>query len=135
MWEVNKLEELLNKLIDMGWKAFGETECKHIRTTEDENRILLLSYLPDEKPEESQFTWCIDEYSLNDLCSIDSWLRQFVVEKGLTPLISNNQIRLDTDRIENERDYYEEEYQYRLMLSSIQESKEKFILDNIKLDG
>jgi len=62
--------------------------------------------------------------SLNDLCSIDSWLWQFVCEKWF----------YDWEYIDIIYRWYttsEKDPAHRLMLSSIQEDKEKFILDNI----
>ena len=113
-------EELLNKLIEMGWKPWGKEKCyfKNTRISEWLKIYYELGYI---------------YMSFNDLCSIDSGLRQFVVEKwldkwynGTASIIQNNWIW-----------YWEKSFvisstEYRLMLSSIQEDKAKFILEFIK---
>ena len=67
--------------------------------------------------------------SIEELCSISSWLRQFVCEKWLyvEQEFENHKIAMWWPLTNHT------EYKYRLMLSSIQEDKEKFILDSIKL--
>lgn len=114
-----KLEELLNKLIELWWKPKW-LNYKHI-----EQHLWSYFMYPDVWP-----------YSINDLCSIESWLRQFVCEKRLhdirlhwhilvhypCKLLSGSWLGHDTF-----------DYTYRIMLSSIQENKEQFILDNIIL--
>lgn len=69
-------------------------------------------------------------YSLNDLCSIDSGLRQFVCEKWLyeEQALENYRINMWVAPLTDHR-----KPEYRLMLSSIQEDKEKFLIDNIIL--
>lgn len=108
-----KLEELLNKLIDMGWKPWG---LPHKDVQEH-----LWWYI---------FQWNMSTHSLNDLCSIDSWLWQFV---------DKNMLYKDEDYKYNYSSWLalitneQRNTEYRLMLSSIQEDKEKFLLENIKL--
>ena len=66
--------------------------------------------------------------SITELCSIDSWLWQFVVEEELfNKKPQYKYIDMWKKHICPRR------YSYRLMISSIQEDKEKFILDNIVL--
>lgn len=117
------LETKLNKLIELGWKPWDFWYIWHIRIT---NNKLLALYGGDD----------IYYYSLNDLCSIDSWLWQFVCEKWLyIQDYHTKTILLASDWMEDSSNY-EDDYKYRLMLSSIQKDKEKFLLDNIKLpDG
>lgn len=72
-------------------------------------------------------------YSLNDLCSIDSGLRQFVCENR----IQNKDEQYSFERYNIKRKSKKllciYDLEYRIMLSSIQEDKEKFLLDNILL--
>ena len=62
--------------------------------------------------------------SIEDISSMRSGLWQFVCEKEL-------QIFQWHDNLSDSFSWHGDEY--RLMLSSIQEDKEKFILDNIKI--
>ena len=116
------LEELLNKLIEMWWKPWN-TQLEQIRI--DDESIILYRWLDNK-------VWC-GIYSINDLCSIDSWLWQFVVEKELIDswenyINVNSWYGKDTKNLERHAGF-----RYRLMLSSIQTDKEKFLLDNIKI--
>lgn len=104
------LEAKLQKLIELWWTPSGEGISN-----------------PNYK--------VLSEYSLNDLCSIDSGLRQFVCQKWYIKL-SNWVINYNREnRLGNWKRniYYTEHKEYRIMLSSIQEDKEKFLLENIVL--
>ena len=110
------LEKLLNELISMGWKPWGW------------------------KTDRLQFwdAWLLVGtdtslrfYSLNDLCSIDSWLRQFVCDYKW--IYENDEILVIGKWFVSNHYSAEHNIEYRLMLSSIQEDKEKFLLDNIKI--
>jgi len=101
------LEELLNALIDKWWKP---------RWFEISN--------PDYSP--------LVEYSVSDLCSIESWLWQFVCEKELFIRKSKyDMIRVNYNV--TQRSHNTKHFEFWIMLSSIQEDKEKFLLDNIKI--
>ncbi len=119
MTVTKKLEKLLNKLIEMWWKPFGN-KSKHITIL---NNFLCIEY------KDSYFDV---EISLNDLCSIESWLWQFVVEQWLCKDVENHYIEVwikhKYDTINNITDD-----KYRLMMSSIAEDKTQFILDNIQV--
>lgn len=70
-------------------------------------------------------TWEI--FTLRDVVSIESWLRQFVCE---------NELYVDIRPVEIHkyaREVLISDYEYRLMLSSIQENIEQFLPDNIKI--
>lgn len=120
------LETKLNKLIEL-WRKPYWLNFKKIE------EVCWLFYLQPN----------ISPYSLNDLCSISSLLRQFVCEKWLVVWYSEEYDEADiwpshiehSDwTVSNQMDFNsQEDYQYRLMLSSIQEDKEKFLLDNIVL--
>ena len=65
-------------------------------------------------------------YSLNDLCSVDSRLWQFVEANELQNIQPTKlSYAIDIDVVSYS--------QFLTMLSSIQKDKEKFILENIKL--
>jgi hypothetical protein len=116
------MEQLLNKLIELWWKPRGYNNyISAIMTWKYELSIL----------QEDRVMWV---FSLNDLCSIDSWLRQFVcwLNKDFLPFCSKCNIKLESNNDKIKWDvWYEEEVNFRLMLSSIQEDKERFLLDNI----
>jgi hypothetical protein len=119
----NKLEILLNKLIDLWWKPRGK------ETKSDHNNCwwYITSLLYKEK------------YILNDLCSLDSGLWQFVcwLDKDYLPFCSKCNIKLESNNDKIKWDVWcEEEVNFWIMLSSIQTDKEKFLLSNINIpDG
>lgn len=123
------LETLLNKLIELWWKPRGieKPYCWN-------NKLLW---------------WiCINLQikSYRDLVSMESGLWQFVCEKWLLYKLKRNiNICINVEEPRQEYDepitWYEcdfeysyKEYAYRLMLSSIQEDIENFLLDNIKIE-
>ena len=72
-----------------------------------------------------------ENVSLNDLCSIDSGLWQFVCNEWLLNIENHGEDwYLNWDWHET---YMNDEWEYRIMKSSIQEDKEKFLLENIKI--
>lgn len=117
---MTNLQDLLNKLISL-WRKPYWLNFKKIE------EVCWLFYLhPNFTP-----------YSLNDLCSIDSWLRQFVCEKGLYnhDLYGNIGVKYPSKNINDtwlEHDTFNNTY--RIMLSSIQENKEKFLLSSIVIN-
>lgn len=131
-----KLEQLLNELIALWWKPRWEENDKDIRiTTWKYTSIRVWTNFDD---------WVLIR-NLNDLCSVSSGLRQFVCEKGLYDRERKDRIHLNYCNThqewfeKNERSllsnhYFEQkDYEYRLMISSIQIDKSKFLLDNIIL--
>lgn len=98
-----KLEELLNKIIDMWWNPRWEIAVNCI---ECNNKQVVIDYRFD-----------VTVYSLNDLSSIDSGFWQFVCEKGL----HKNKPCIDWFSI----------LETLLMYSSITPDKTQFILDNV----
>lgn len=123
-----KLEELLNKLINLWWKPR--------RIDIDKSNKIVVVYDEIVLELDNFARWYRKKFSLNDLCSLDSWLREFVcwLDKDYLPFCSKCNIKLESNNDKIKWDvWYEEEVNFRLMLSSIQEDKEKFILDNIVL--
>lgn len=130
--ETKTLEQLLNKLIELWWKPFW-LYWLWIRHNDsyrsiDDDKIVFYYY--------NQLEDIPNYYSLNDLCSIDSGLRQFLcwLDKDYLPFCSNCyiEVRSNNDKVWQDT-FYEEEANFRIMLSSVQENKEKFLLDNIVL--
>lgn len=81
------LEQLLNRLLKLGWKPFGNKKIKEALTSE--KRINLLN---EKVNKVSQFknrvafsNWVLifDEINIRELVSQESWLRQFVCEKEM----------------------------------------------------
>lgn len=119
------LETLLNKLIELGWKPFWEVVV---------NQDIPKSF------QYFEWRWYItnrlQSFTLNDLCSIDSGMWQFCYNYR-----KDNWDNLLRDTIIDWKRWdwwpnniiWDWRPQYRLMLSSIQEDKSKFLLDNIKL--
>ena len=123
-----KLEELLNELIKK-WRKPRWQELTKIEYDE----IWPIFYWMEE---DWNWGYCPSDNTLNDLCSIDSWLRQFVcwLDKDYLPFCSKCNIKLESNNDKIKWDvWYEEEVNFRLMLSSIQEDKKSFLLNNIKL--
>ena len=113
------LEDLLNTLIQRGWKPFGK-EAKEIYI--DKNEITI-----------ERLNWFRVVYTTRQISSIDSWLWQFVCGKGLVDMYEwfywQNIFPLDSQ----EYDYTD--YQYWILESSLidEDKLEKFLLDNIKI--
>ena len=110
------LEELLNALIEKGWKPFGN--CNRF-----DFRDLWLYYFANDNGRWSK-------YPLRMLVSKESWLWQFVCE---------NKIQKERPPYNRDSDTYWftiQEYQYRLIESALtdEDKLEDFILSNIKLD-
>lgn len=128
------MEELLNKLIEKGWKVFGMWKKRKVFARWD--KTVSFSYQDDEWIE-------FYTYLIRDVVTKESWLWQFVCENGM--------VRLDTDswesdsylcyynidgypkddRFEMERD----DYRFRLIESALKDESEleDFLLDNIKV--
>ena len=128
------LEELLNKLIKLWWSVwknyprYCEVIYKYKWNWIDKYTEISVDFYRENKLEFS--------YTLNDLCSIDSGLWQFVIQNKLYEKnIYNKWVCIDVSMKSYWKDelvrYKQNNIEYRLILSSIQEDKEKFIIDNI----
>lgn len=121
------MEELLNKLIEKGWKPF---DVKWISEYFFESVPVGLYRLCWKKPD-----YDYNVYSKRDLVSKESGLWQFCCE--------NKMIRKDrfTWMISPdpfwEDQYNYTDYRYRIIESALrdEEDLEQFLLDNIKVDG
>lgn len=123
------LEELLNKLIEKGWKPFGESRIDEI------NRAEQYAW---------NWNWCCwgskdaiqRRKSTRQLVSKESWLWQFVCENRLE---NPKEWKQRTDLDEDDREYVKYStkfYEYRLIESALcdEDNLEQFLLENIKVE-
>lgn len=126
------LEELLNKLIEKGWKPFGK-EKKELKFIEIWKEMLL-------GWEENYY--CSKWYSYRELVSKESWLWQFVCENHLYIYKMWENKNFIQDYFKNEYSeccyqylYDKSCYEYYLLESSLKDESEleDFLLSNIKI--
>lgn len=117
------MEELLNKLIEKGWRPFNHYR-DNVKRWWDDNKYFW-------------FNWETDTaMSIRELTSKESWLWQFVCENGYNQYKKNYFNRFSKYGIKWEyRDTSDFEY-YVLESALCDEDKlEQFLLTNIKIDG
>ena len=128
----NKLEQLLNSLIEKGWFPRWEREPIYMLSSKK-------LYIPD--------TMEVNR-SLRDLVSKESWLWQFVCENGMVEewwyvngwCYHNDYDEYDEwdwETYDKElRRFYDKNYEYRLIESALcdEDKLEDFILGNIKVE-
>lgn len=137
------MEELLNKLIEKGWKPMWHKPL----TDEIKKKVKVERY--NRKPMsiviKNGRKYADDYYSLREIVSKESGLWQFVCE--------NKMVELDTESWDNDgyyrcyyncdgypKDYYfdveRDDYRFRLLESSLKDESEleDFLLQNIKVD-
>ena len=118
------LEELLNKLIEKGWKPRG---CKAVSFYIKDKIIFWLG------------NW---QTNLRELVSKESWLWQYVCENGMVNgedrwTLNARQKSIYDKFITSEKEYTpKKNYEYRLIESVLcdEDKLEQFLLDNIKTD-
>lgn len=124
------MEELLNKLIEKGWKPFGEwchrSPYKRVDIHKNYNkeRTYILFY------SNNHCHWKV----LRQVVSKESWLWQFVCTNGLLSPSNCNWARIYKANISQE--FIEDrDYRYRLIVSSLQDESglEDFLIENIKV--
>lgn len=141
-----KLEQLLNNLIEKGWRPFGiygnwELEWERIcieeqdeYTNEYRNKVYYINV------DYVEFNWLYDEdknftdkFSIRDMVSKSSGLWQFCCDKWLVEMYEwwywQNIFPLDS------KEYDYTDYQYWILESSLidEDKLEKFLLENIKV--
>jgi len=128
------MEELLNKLIEKGWKPRNVISKNiYIYKVEDKINLSYSEFLEDEWEVMHEDEW----YSLRDLVSKWSWLWQYVCENGM--------VKEDDGHITRIINLYKSDetivdgwwnYHYWLMICSILDESEleQFLLDNIKVE-
>jgi len=130
------LEQLLNSLIEKGWKPRGEY------------KIHSCKYIEWKFKSEYTIAWLLQVLyrSLRELVSKESWLWQFVCENGMVRRIEANSWYIwelvdnysdDDEVIKRYNSFWEKgsDYQYRLIESSLKDESEleDFLLSNIKV--
>ena len=132
----NKLEQLLNSLIEKGWLPFGEwchrSPYKRVSVHKNYNkeRIYVLFY------SNNHSHWKV----LRQVVSKESWLWQFVCENGMIKEEHKHERILDPTFWEwwadCKRQEHDWNYWYRLIESSLKDESEleDFLLNSIKLD-
>lgn len=121
------MEELLNKLIEKGWRPFGNHKWKYWYDNLEINNTKKKMYM-------SFFTWTswryVESHWLREICSKESWLWQFCCENGMVV-----RKRQWTNRLwwEPEKCFDYKDYEYRLIETSLknEDELEQFLLDNI----
>lgn len=124
------LEQLLNKLIDKGWKPMWWDAQKY-KISFSRRKITIQLY-HETHPEQE---WI--ERSLRELVSKESWLWQFVCENGMTEKKIEYWEKFTwTQMLRYTDDYVWSMYQYYLIESALcdEDKLEQFLLDNIKID-
>lgn len=135
------MEELLNKLIKRGWKPFKIREDNMWLYYLSDNKIVISYYEFDTEWEcNHEDKWC----DLRQLTSKESWLWQFVCENHLYIYKMWENKNFIQDHFKNEYNeccyqylYDKSCYEYYLLESALcaEDKLEKFLLDNIKVDG
>lgn len=122
------MEELLNKLIEKGWKPRGEN-VELYWTSKDTfwEKIVIFN------GNAGWFKkwWC----TYRELVSKESWLWQFVCENKLVKT-KDKKVRYRYEDLERTQNYFSWYwYEYRIIESALcnEEDLEKFLLGNIKI--
>jgi len=127
------MEELLNKLIEKGWKPFGEWchRSPYKRVSIHKNYNKERTYVLFDSNNHSH--WKV----LRQVVSKESWLWQFVCENRMINKHQEGKLIeiYDNSRCETEGLYDDLKYEYRLIESALKDESEleQFLLDNIKL--
>ena len=128
------MEELLNKLIEKGWRPF---DVKWISEYFFESVPVGLYRLCWKKPD-----YDYNVYSKRDLVSKESGLWQFVCENGMIRVTEGNSLcnwlfweEIYYDETQTDKLYKNDNYEYWLIESALKDEDEldKFLLDNIKV--
>ena len=124
----NKLEQLLNSLIEKGWKPFGKNAYN---CCDNATRIWY------EWWEESYRDYI--EITPRKITSKESWLWQFVCENGMVDVKDNRYDFfeyykwIDEEWAFRDAQRYDESYEYRIIESALKDESElkDFLLSNI----
>ena len=135
------MEELLNKLIEKGWKPF---DVKWISEYFFESVPVGLYRLCWKKPD-----YDYNVYSKRELLSKESWLWQYVCENGMVALKLSARMknpRIDWEDVDDYNNWHIvmnykqkcewDKAEYRIIESALcnEEGLEKFLLENIKIE-
>ena len=127
---MEKLEQLLNTLIEKGWKPFGdERTVPYVKI--DFRQIAFYKSCDD-----WMYQWLFDT-DIRTVLSKESLLWQFVCENKMIKKHQEGKFIeiYDNAKCETEGLYDDSKYQYRLIESALKDESEleSFILDNIKV--
>lgn len=129
------MEELLNKLIEKGWKPRWEEEIKSCQIWES---FYKRKFIEDTVwfYEDDRWTpqWLFSK-SLREVCSKSSWLWQFVCENGMVGDKWEIRYKADENNDIDDANYMSEFY-YWLLESALKDESEleQLLLDNIKVE-
>ena len=123
----NKLEQLLNTLIQRGWKPFGKVNRWYVSI---DSTIHTKSPFFD-------FEYHNMSVSTRELIAKESWLWQFVCENGMVEDVSP--LTIWWQKVANKelsKWVWFNNYEYRLIESALcdEDKLEEFLLDNIKVE-
>lgn len=123
------MEELLNKLIEKGWKPFGNEFTRVYVLRDRINKWDFALHFEYEQNGTTRTTF----RGRRQLVSKESWLWQFVCENKLY----RRQVYVWLTNIEGFNDEFgDNDYQFRLIESALKDESEleQFLLDNIKVE-
>lgn len=133
-----ELEQLLNSLIEKGWKPFGEKGAFVEIHRYPNWEITTLDYWITWTENPSFFKW---NSSIRDLVSKSSWLWQFVCENGMVKKEWNSEwiIIYPNERTGDYQKYHSYckwQSEYWILESSLKDESEleDFLLQNIKIE-
>lgn len=133
------LEQLLNSLIEKGWKPYGMENYDRFIIESAWDMCFRWKYPWADW--ESAFDYNYDYFKIRELVSIDSWLWQFVCENKMEKKMEKNHrwIWINSwakSAYQSYPVYTMERYEYRLIESALcdEDKLEEFLLDNIKVD-
>ena len=122
------MEELLNKLIEKGWKPFG-TKNKVFKVAKTEHNWWYFDW------------WFWNEvcFSLREITSKESWLWQFVCENGMVKHEVYEEIHSWVFTTADHSDFWYtswDNYEFRIIQSALldEDELEQFLLDNVKIE-
>jgi hypothetical protein len=124
------MEELLNKLIEKGWKPFWKSNRWNVTI---DKTIQTKSPFFD-------FDYHNMSVSTRELISKESGLRQFVCENGMIKITEENSLcnwlfweKIYYDETHTEKLYKNDNYQYRLIESALKDESEleQFLINSI----
>ena len=125
------MEKLLNKLIDKGWKPFGDENVKEIRIYSEMDMECIYW------KRKSDFY----NFSLRKLVSKESWLWKFVCKNGMIKEEWNSEWTIiypneRTGDYQKCHSYCKWQSEYWILESSLKDESEleDFLLNSIKLD-
>ena len=117
------MEELLNKLIEKGWKPFN----KGIKGFSTLNEFTCWY----------RWEWTNHLWTIRSIVTKESWLWQFVCENKMIKKHQEGKLIeiYDNSKCETEGLYDDSKCEYRIIESSLKDESEleRFLLDNIKV--